>query len=347
MLVTMYFMITGTLILAVFLRLLGFSRLWKPWLTAQLIDKIPGPRGIPILGNALEMAIDHCEYLQRLHVQWIRHYGGIYRLWLGNRPIVIISLPELMEPLLKNTKMIDKAYEYSFLSPWLGNCMFLTTGSEWKSRRHLLTPAFHFQILSNFFGTFNEQSRVLVDDLKNVMREELSKEIDLVPYITETALDIICETSMGIKVRDRSDSEEYRQAVHSIMQAVMQRGVRPWLQPEWTFYLSNLGRQTRRCISVLHRFTNEIIKERRKALQRESQPMREEADSFLDDEPALSKRRVSFLDLLIQNEAHLSDQYIREEVDLIMFAGHDTTASAMTWFLYCMAENQHVQVSAT
>ena len=69
--------------------------------------------------------------------------------------------------------------------------------------------------------------------------------------------------------------------------------------------------------------------------------MREEADSFLDDEPALSsncirnsnqemndsiiylglsERRVSFLDLLIQNEAHLSDQYIREEVDLIMFA---------------------------
>ena len=63
MLVTMYFMITGTLILAVFLRLLGFSRLWKPWLTAQLIDKIPGPRGIPILGNALEMAIDHCGNL--------------------------------------------------------------------------------------------------------------------------------------------------------------------------------------------------------------------------------------------------------------------------------------------
>ena len=126
--------------------------------------------------------------------------------------------------------MIDKAYEYSFLSPWLGNCMFLTTGevyvclpvfpsitkgdipgiqkniqinriiagSEWKSRRHLLTPAFHFQILSNFFGTFNEQSRVLVDDLKNVMREELSKEIDLVPYITETALDIICGTSMSL-----------------------------------------------------------------------------------------------------------------------------------------------------
>lgn len=78
------------------------------------------------------------------------------------------------------------------------------------------------------------------------------------------------------------------------------------------------------------------------------------------------EKRLAFLDLLItasENGKVLSDEDIREEVDTTMFAvikffhsiflvelieftikGHDTTASAMTWFLYCLAKHPHYQV---
>ena len=52
------------------------------------------------------------------------------------------------------------------------------------------------------------------------------------------------------------------------------------------------------------------------------------------------------MDLLIsasENDNSLTDDDIREEVDLSMFAGHDTTASAMTWFLYCIAKHPKEQ----
>jgi cytochrome P450 family 4 len=49
-------------------------------------------------------------------------------VWAGGRPVVVISTPELMEPILTSQKLITKSIEYSYLSPWLGNCMFLTTG---------------------------------------------------------------------------------------------------------------------------------------------------------------------------------------------------------------------------
>merc|ERR1711911_230679 len=42
-------------------------------------------------------------------------------------------------------------------------------------------------------------------------------------------------------------------------------------------------------------------------------------------------------------DGSLTDDDIREEVDLSMFAGHDTTASAMTWFLYCIAKHPKEQ----
>ena len=62
---------------------------------------------------------------------------------------------------------------------------------------------------------------------------------------------------------------------------------------------------------------------------------------------AFVEEKLAFLDLLIkasENGADLTDDDIREEVDLVMFAGHDTTASAMTWFLYCIARHPEQQV---
>jgi len=63
----------------------------------------------------------------------------------------------------------------------------------------------------------------------------------------------------------------------------------------------------------------------------------------LDENDNIKRPMKSFLDMLIENESQLSDEYIREEVDLILFAGHDTTYSAMIWFLYCIAGNQTAQ----
>ena len=66
---------------------------------------------------------------------------------------------------------------------------FCSTGEKWKSRRKLLTPTFHFRILTDFLHVFNEQSAVMVRQLQ----EQVDKPVfDVFPYITLCALDIIC-----------------------------------------------------------------------------------------------------------------------------------------------------------
>ena len=65
-------------------------------------------------------------------------------------------------------------------------------GTRWRSRRRLLTPAFHFQILESFFDVFNEQSRSLLTELTTIAATKKTETVDVYPILTQCALDIIC-----------------------------------------------------------------------------------------------------------------------------------------------------------
>lgn len=47
-----------------------------------------------------------------------------------------------------------------------------------------------------------------------------------------------------------------------------------------------------------------------------------------------------------QNGVVLTDEEIKEEVDTIMFEGHDTTAAGSSFFLSLMGIHQDIQVRA-
>ena len=48
--------------------------------------------------------------------------------------------------------------------------LFLSYGDKWQSRRRMITPSFHFEILNDFFHVMTEQSEIMIKNL-----EELSK----------------------------------------------------------------------------------------------------------------------------------------------------------------------------
>jgi cytochrome P450 family 4 len=70
----------------------------------------------------------------------------------------------------------------------------------------------------------------------------------------------------------------------------------------------------------------------------------------LDDEGSIDvgeKKRFAFLDLLLDSVRTgdlMSDEEVRDQVNTIMFEGHDTTAAGTSFFLTLMAEHQDIQV---
>lgn len=108
------------------------------------------------------------------------------------------------------------------------------------------------------------------------------------------------------------------------------------------YQFSKLARDEAHALSILHGFTDDVIKKRRQELlEHVGESMNAEQDAQI----GIRKKRA-FLDILLQSTIDgkpLTDLEIREEVDTFLFEGHDTTTSAITFCLYNIAKYPEVQ----
>ncbi|XP_068124827.1 cytochrome P450 4V2-like isoform X1 [Hyperolius riggenbachi] len=259
----------------------------------------------------------------------------LLKIWVGPVPFLLLYHAETIEPMLSTSKHMDKAYPYRFLHPWLGKGLLTSTGEKWRSRRKMITPTFHFTILSDFLEVMNEQSKVLVEKLNKYLDKEA---FNCFMDITLCALDIISETAMGRKIHAQNNStSEYIQAIYKMSDIIHRRQRAPWLWPDFLYSNLREGKEHNKNLHILHSFTDAVIRERAKEL--EVHGVREDASK--------KKKRSAFLDMLLNatddagNKLSYTD--IREEVDTFMFEGHDTTAAAMNWSLYLLGSHPEVQ----
>lgn len=223
------------------------------------------------------------------------------------------------------------------MKPWLGLGLVTSSKNKWKSRRKLLTPAFHFRILNDFLPIINENAEILINKLYQLTDNQSGQShvIDILDYVTLTTLDVICETAMGIKVNCQTQESEYVTCLHQVSELFLIRICRPWLWPDWAFAISSHGRRYKRCLNVMKTFTMNVIKQRKAEwIEAHKDGCHSKTEHLTDNQDELNEKthklenkyetkRMAFLDLLMEH--HLKNNVmtiedVREEVDTFMFA---------------------------
>ncbi|KAM3864770.1 cytochrome P450 4V8 [Diretmus argenteus] len=315
-----------------------FSRYLHTWYT---LKPVPGVEGcVPIFGNALQFETNAGGFFGQI-VEYTDKYRDLplLKLWVGPVPFLILFHAETVETILNNSVHMDKASVYDFLHPWLGTGLLTSTGPKWRRRRKMLTPTFHFSILTEFLEVMNEQATVLVEKLE---KEAGKGPFNCFNHITLCALDIICETAMGKKIYAQSNSEsEYVQSVYKMTDIVSRRQRAPWFWPEFMYNFFGEAWEHNKRLKILHSFTSNVIREKAESI--------DNVESDSESEQGVRKRRA-FLDMLLkttdEDGNNLSHQDIQEEVDTFMFRGHDTTAAAMNWTIHLLGSHPEVQRKA-
>lgn len=306
----------------------------------SLVRHIPGPATIPILGNGLLFVGKTPEEVLNATRRLSDQYGSFFRVFLGPQLDIVLKDPKDVEALLASQTLIEKAGEYDFMKEWLGTGLLISTGRKWHARRKVITPAFHFQILEQFVDVFDKHSAIFVDNLRQFGEQE----VDVFPFITLCALDIICETSMGVEINAQTNSESvYVKAVKAVSSIITIRHYNFLLRSNWLFRLSPYYYRQKKFLKILHGFTDSVIVTRRDELTKKLLD-RAKADEPENDDGC--KKKMALLDVLLQstiNGKPLSNMDIREEVDTFMFEGHDTTTSGIAFCLYCLAKYPEIQ----
>ncbi|KAJ8271753.1 hypothetical protein COCON_G00106120 [Conger conger] len=298
---------------------------------------IPGlSPSYPLLGNALAFPSNGKDFFCRL-IEYTDQFRNrpLMKVWIGPVPFIILFHVETIEVVLNNTKHMDKAHAYEFLHPWLGTGLLTSTGDKWRRRRKMLTPTFHFSILTEFLEVMNEQAEVLIRKLE---KEAGQGAFNCFNHITLCALDIICETAMGKKIYAQSNYDsEYVRCVYRMSDIITRRQRMPWFWSDFIYNILGEGREHSRSLKVLHSFTEKVISERAEHI----------ANTESDTKGQGTKKRRAFLDMLLnatdENGDKLTYKDIQEEVDTFMFRGHDTTAASMNWALHLIGSHQEVQ----
>jgi len=272
----------------------------------------PGPKGHFLLGNLAAVSRDWLGFYARC----AKEYGDVVGLRYLHVPICLLIHPRDIEyVLVSNPGNFTKSADYRALARILGNGLLTNEGKSWQRQRALIQPAFRRENILSYAPVITRAaSRLLAswtnDESRNVHEDMMA-----------VTLKIVAECLFGAEVTGVAER------VGKAMQIVTDRFVAdasqalllPFDLPDF------LAPARRQAINDLNKIIKSIIFERRTS----NQPRGDLLDSLLQVRDSGGQP--------------MSDAQLRDEVMTLFLAGHETTAIALSWTCYLLAENPCVE----
>lgn len=272
----------------------------------------PGPPGR--LVPTYKLIFDPVRSMQ----QWQAQYGTTFTIKRLDQTVVVTSEPELIQQLyaVKDASLFAASVPQTAEVLVGKESLLLLAGEEHQRMRRLMTPSFHGAKVMRWTQAIADAAEAGFD---------VDDEMPVLRCAQETTLEVIVRVVLGV-----DDASERRKFMNATQDWV--RALRPsfiftrFLQREF-LGLSSFARYRRLSERVDRMLLDQIARARAR---------KEDGTDILSE----------FLKARYEDGTSLGDASILSQLRTLVFAGHDTTASAIAWSLYYLMKNDSVRERA-
>ncbi|HEX9134584.1 MAG TPA: cytochrome P450 [Ktedonobacteraceae bacterium] len=269
--------------------------------------------GYPLIGNLPDFRKDRLGLLQRLARE--RDVCGMH---FGPFPGILFNKPEHVQSIL-----VEHAYDFdkglaihNTFRPVIGDGIFSSEGDFHRHQRKLMAPPFqprHIASYAGIMGYYGEQIQQTWAD---------GATIDVNRQMTNVTMSIIGKALFDADVFTETDELG---AAMTITSEYVSHALSTLLPPPYSWPTPR-NRRTHKAVLVL-----------RNRIQR-----------FIDERRSNPAERNDFLSILLQARGEdgspMSDEQAMAECLTLFGAGHETTATALSWTWYLLCQHpEHYQ----
>lgn len=252
----------------------------------------------------------------------IRDAGGpITRIAFGPKwlfpPIVAVMSPNAMRDVLgRSDASSERCIIHEEVQNMAGDSLFVLPNLQWRPRKRALQPVFTKHNVRNFGGHMSRAAQQFVDRWPN------GGEVDLDVECRKVAMQSLGRSVLGIDLNERADT--IARCMHVASSYTADRALRPVHAPRWL--PTPARRKARAAVRAMREITDEMVHACREDPTRDA-PLVQALIAATDPETG----------------EHLSDEDISNDLLIFMLAGHDTTATALTYSLWILGHHPDIQ----
>ena len=247
------------------------------------------------------------EYFTKL----AREYGDVAGIRILNFKTIFINHPDTIEEaLVTNARKYTKGRVLRANRHVFGEGLLTSEGEFWLRQRRLVQPAFHRARIASYAAAMVEYTQRMLEGWRD------GEERDAHQEMMRLTLQIVGKTLFDADVE--RDAQEVRKSLELLLEigANFRRTI---FVPHWLPTPTNL--RVKREVAQIEKILYRIIAERRASDR---------------DAGDLLSMLLSAQD---EDGSRMTDRQLRDETITLFLAGHETTASTLSWTWWLLAQN--------
>ena len=298
-----------------------------PTPSLRRIEDLPRPRGLPLLGNVLQLDPP------RLHLQleeWAQAMGPTYRVAAAHRQFLVVCEMDAIHRVLRHRPDgFGRMRSYEPAAIEMGfNGVFSAEGEPWRRQRRVWMASLNAQQLRGFHQQLAEITRRLLHRWQRAA--DRGEALDILAELMRYTVDVTMRFALGHEANTLEKGEDViQQHLNQIFPALARRIAAP--VPYWRWIKLPKDRALDRALVALRGEADRLIAQARARLQ---------------DDPARKDAPACFLEALLvareRDPDSLSEQDVFANAVTVLLGGEDTTATTLSWLIHHCCEHPHV-----